>query len=915
MFFIISLLFFPILFIKTNCSFQNLAPGLSPGNGTFLDQFILKVINAVMDKAKDLEDLNMTGRCHNRLDRSFFLISKDIYTNNEKILAFYYYTKLLLDSSTNINDLSSYPNCLHSDHDYEFAGTDISSLPVNPLYVTVFIDHRKKQLEYFRNNNKTTSYLLGICFVEGCSDDDLKILAESALNILNITNKKDSLEIFTLNDQNYKVEFWSLFLKFIPLNIILIHIIIVFFHPFLALLYKVLKSLLCCAQEKNRTIKIKFDEDDEFHNNSINKSFATDNEKKNKNEILKNYFNALFNVENNFGFLLTSESKEELQSDNSLSYMNGIKGISLVTIIFGFVFIDFYNSPIIKKSLDNFYKISTHPFFNIFYFGIKYAPKLLLCSSGFSLFFKFMCFLDDKIEVERELKKVNLIQTQLENNRNTKNINDSNINKTDDYIRNNNIESEKDAKSAENLMTKNLRNTSTRSEDKESKDSYSSSSSGPSISTYKRKKKNQKNIPFKYYFWFLTNQINKYILYLLLIFFTLFSLYDIGVFIVGIGPLWRFFKLKMINTSLKLRNLIPAIFCFQGTFVNKFDIDCIFSYLYLVCQEVIFFIVSTLIIFIGFKYNLRIDRFILVEISLLFVFRVFYYYLSDDISNRYYFDLNNFGYFYNSPIYNYLFYSLGIYFGTLNYVIQKGYTYSECERQKKMYLLGFTKLLKMLSKRSKLLFHILGILFLVLIILFTFIQFFLFEYVKLLNGLDGDDFQQYPKILDAFNKDILTSIIMMFDTDIVVLLVNFMALFFYLKGDSLINDFLNLNFFAIFNKIYFSFIIVINPIIFYVFYMTESSINFDMQNCFLYSFACGVLVFIVSIFIYGIFELPYKKFFRLILRYKEIEVGEKRMDLIEKQVLNLNKTEGKDDYENQIDDSMENFDRPFDIDI
>ena len=369
--------------------------------------------------------------------------------------------------------------------------------------------------------------------------------------------------------------------------------------------------------------------------------------------------------------------------------------------------------------------------------------------------------------------------------------------------------------------------------------------------------------------------------------------------------------MKMINKSLELKSLFFGIFCLQGTFVNKYDVDSLFCYLYLVYQEVLFFIVSTLIIFIGFKYNLRIDRFILVEISLLFVFRLFYYYLSDTTNDRDYFDLNNYGYFYNSPIYNYLYYSAGIYFGSLNYVIQKGYTYTECERQKKMYLLGFTRLLKILSKRSKLLFYVLGILFLILIIFFSFGQFFLYKYVELRNGLDSNDIQNYANILDAYNNNILTSFIMMFDTDFVVLLVNFMALFFYLKGENLINDFLNLNFFAIFNKIYFSFIIMINPVIFYVFYMTESRINLNMQNCYLYSFSCGILIFVISIFFYGVFELPYKKFFRLIFRYKELEVGEKRMDLIEQQAFNLQKQETKDeDDDNQSDDSLENFDKP-----
>ena len=83
--------------------------------------------------------------------------------------------------------------------------------------------------------------------------------------------------------------------------------------------------------------------------------------------------------------------------------MKGIKGISMITVLFGFVYIDLFNAPITKEKIQNFYFNITNPFFFVFYFGIKYAPKLLLCSSGFSLFYKFMCFLDDKYDIEKDL--------------------------------------------------------------------------------------------------------------------------------------------------------------------------------------------------------------------------------------------------------------------------------------------------------------------------------------------------------------------------------------------------------------------------------------------------------------------------------------------------------------------------------
>jgi hypothetical protein len=183
-----------------------------------------------------------------------------------------------------------------------------------------------------------------------------------------------------------------------------------------------------------------------------------------------------------------------------------------------------------------------------------------------------MCFLDDKTDVVRELTKVNEEESKYKKNKEAQKVENVNINKTSDSISDKKETEkwkEKDNKSADNIKPKNIRNNSIKSEGKEkSKEygrysSYSSSSEGSS--TIKRRRNTKKNIPFKYYIWFLTSQINKYILYLLLILFVLFSLYDIGVFFVGIGPLWTFFKMKMVNTSTKLRSLIPAILCYQGS--------------------------------------------------------------------------------------------------------------------------------------------------------------------------------------------------------------------------------------------------------------------------------------------------------------------------------------------------------------
>lgn len=129
--------------------------------------------------------------------------------------------------------------------------------------------------------------------------------------------------------------------------------------------------------------------------------------------------------------------------------MNGIKGISMITLLFGFVYLDLYNAPVTKVNGDNFYMNMSSPEFCIFYFGLKYAPKLLLCSSGFSLFYKYICFLDSKTEAEKDLKKVK------EEQMNKSGKNNSNINlKNESSISNSSMNSKNSCNSSSSTRKK-----------------------------------------------------------------------------------------------------------------------------------------------------------------------------------------------------------------------------------------------------------------------------------------------------------------------------------------------------------------------------------------------------------------------------------------------------------------------------
>ena len=82
-----------------------------------------------------------------------------------------------------------------------------------------------------------------------------------------------------------------------------------------------------------------------------------------------------------------------------------------------------------------------------------------------------------------------------------------------------------------------------------------------------------------------------------------------------------------------------------------------------------------------------------------------------------------------------------------------------------------------------------------------------------------------------------------------------------------------------FNKSYFSYILVANPIILFIFYQSETKIILNLYNLILYSLISGTVIFICASFSYIFFELPYKKLIKIICsndsKNDELEENEK----------------------------------------
>ena len=121
---------------------------------------------------------------------------------------------------------------------------------------------------------------------------------------------------------------------------------------------------------------------------------------------------------NEFKKLLNISRSKLIESnlfyDSGLVYIKGIRGISFIFLIFGSLFYVLYNNSMCVYEIKQFIYIYKHPVYFIFFVGIRYAPRVLFSCSGYTLFYKFYCYLEEKKE-ENEVKN-NMNKKESKNN-------------------------------------------------------------------------------------------------------------------------------------------------------------------------------------------------------------------------------------------------------------------------------------------------------------------------------------------------------------------------------------------------------------------------------------------------------------------------------------------------------------------
>jgi len=797
--------------------------------------------------ADNILNLTITETCKNNFKEAYI----DYKTK------FFYY-KIVVDSTKNKNDVGSFQDCILNN--YKNKAEDYGD---KLEYVVVTINSNKNS-ETQSNENKdyfeNEFFIFGLCTIKGCENEDHKKILFQVNENLELFPHLNETEItlFTIGKEVFDFEIVYLF-NLIPIFIFLTQILFISFPSIPSYLIscffirnkkkstfsnekdffhdknhdKDYDSKLCVdddiiktisnsksydlKNEKKEVMKInnkKIKEDSKINSNeSLKQNCELDKKKDNEKKIEK-IFSFLRNIQDLFLINFTKENIKPTYDFSSIGYILGLRGIAMIFMIVGNVFFILNESPLKIFSNDSNFLLRWNPIITI---GIRLSPRILLACSGYCLSFKILNYFDGKMNFINEgvsgdqfFDEQNFMACEEE------------FNETSVYKKNKNSDSEKN-----------------------------------SSTTYA--------LPIKYLFSFLMRQFHKYLLYIFMIFFFKFCMYTLFPMISQIGPMWVYFKKNIIDT-FGIIDLIFQIFLIDGFDFNNYK-EKNFVYLFWIMSlEIKFFILTSFLLYFAYRRNNRLDLVIFAFIPLSIIAKILLFFLLNKNNNDFYptiYYRSNFYYYISiNPIFNYSIYLIGVIFGAMNFIHQKSLSYEDLKTTGKSYLILPFKIYNSFKtlKNSRTKTH--GFLLILLFIIGTILATSQYILNKVLKIYNNDD------IYYIYLKNTILNCFYMIDIEIFII-----VLFFFCSGlskseNNFIYNALKSNQWTFKNKIYFGFLLMMNILICFIFYQSESRIKIEFFNVVFISIVCYMNLIINSSILYILFDAPLKKLNKYILKLK-----------------------------------------------
>ena len=507
-------------------------------------------------------------------------------------------------------------------------------------------------------------------------------------------------------------------------------------------------------------------------------------------------------------------------NDEGLNFIKGIRGLNMLFYTIGMVFIIILHSPSKLDCPQVIREIFINPFYSIIFYSIKYAPIFLLACSGASLSYKFLNYLDEKIKQEDF------------------DANDQRLN------------------SIENL----------------------------GLLSNDKKTENYGSVHIGLLIRFISYQFGKYIIFILTVLFTRYSLYYFTSFFKHENPTWDYFKF-FLTENITLWKLISNFLLFPSfNFFHENDqyndptFNIIFDYFWLVFNEMILFLIGIIIIYICIKKDYQIMNFTYVISALCIIFKLFCHIIKINRLDEnehyapYILTYSYYGKIIINPLSNVGTYFIGICFGIYLYTFQKEITAKKAENQGKEFLHKISfNLLYILKGKKKTIYYYVSYILLLLVSMHCIGQFFLnFDIAHKQNNINAADIIRSDEEKEKlFTISKIFNYFFIIENEIIVFLT--LKSIFYLEiiMNSEFLSFLKIDFWRIINKIYFSYIIIVIPMILFFVYHSNTKILFNFTNIIFYSFIICFLSFVAALFYYVIYEMPLKNLIRSFFRKRD----------------------------------------------
>ena len=879
---------------------------------------IAKLLNSFVDKR--INKFYLNKNCFKLLNYSYNAIMDDDYLLKKEFI-----NEVILNIFLDKNDFISFDKCIQRSELFYTLTKEKESSNFHPIYFFSLINNLNNNNSNFNELKKTTLleknyFYYGICLLESdqlnknnnalyCNEKDYLQLIKI---ILYIAYSLDDVifETFKLKDKKDYFSKKDIFLDMIPFSILSIPL-------FIRIVLFVCKNKIIKKKRKGTIIPLNKDslpsssnEDNDLilKTNTNESSVEKSNEESEFQIYIPNWyklFKNIFNFEKNFKELFNLSDKN-LINNLGLSYTNALTGISMILAVFGQTFFILFNLPIKIFGIWSFYNIIFSPFYIILFIGLRYSPRVIFSCTGYTLSYKYLSFIAKK--------------------------------------------------------------------------------------------------PTYYFGKFILLQNYKYFILIIVILFTKYSLYHLKILATENIPSWEIFLKKVLQKPESKIKIFLNFITFKILDIkiekDRLSQD-IFSYFWIPLNEIFFFIFGTILISLGYSYRIRIDYAIIILIILLYAGKIIYYYVyynhKEEIYTTLYYYMFEYGKLMLNPLFNLSYFLIGMYFGLINYSIQRGINESdrnsdyskiynikennnkedfalletkpyksntnknnvffpnsiiiddeaeeiydnksakfgkdviklennsEIRKNKKNkstgmgknnspnmdnykgifeednhltdnisleerdtntsinsnnieempFLFAPNKIKIFMRKTIKNSFYIVILIFFMIIIcIFIFAHYlFIWKY----SDIDFPDKNQNKaefikrlSLQDVIPNKTLNCFYLI-DIELVIFFFQFILFYLYMRGhEAIINGFFSHSYWPFFNKIYFSFILLINPIILYNFYESDNTIKLNTYTIYLYSFINIVIIFVFMIICYIYLELPLKKLFKYYIRKYEI---------------------------------------------